>query len=720
MTFPKQFRFKAVFLLVLATVIFASLLFKLIDLQIVNGEEYSSLADDNRFFAVRSPVERGVFLDRYGDPLVYNTPRYFELASLDAIYSQKKEISREEALQKLSENDRSVGYELDREYLYPKATSQVLGYVSPVTVDELKANNRLNIEDKTGKMGLEKVFDDELRGVAGAKYYEVNALGQKQRQVDETPGRGGENISTTIDPYLSEVALRAMGDYRGAVVILDADTGEILTLISTPTYDPQALSTKYLDPEKENRRRKLVADFFTHPQKLFFDRALSGAYPPGSVFKPIVALAGLDSGAITRNKTVEDTGILKVGEYSYSNWYHTQYGRADGDISVVRALARSNDIYFYKAAEWTGPQKIADMARLLGLGKATGVELSGEALGLVPDPAWKEQELGEKWFLGNTYHLGIGQDNLLVTPIQIAQYTQAIAKLGKLCKPHLLLSENFGNGASSGASGASAGGNSSGGGGTNSGTSTGSGSLCSEVGVGEEQFQIVLEGMLNACSPGGTSSQLFPINARFRQEELSPSEQLTKGAVACKTGTAEFGGADEKGYRKTHALYTAIVGLDNKSIVREGGEGGATGEGSRSGEGSEREGDSTSTSNEVNIADNLSLAELRSRWLARVSKKGFPSKLVAVVVVESDEIKPFREGSIDAAPVVRSIVNWIYDDNFVGGGGVGNGDEVGSGDGAGSSGGVGDSGPGSSSGGSTRRESSSNSGNGADADSLAE
>ncbi len=611
----KQLPPKVLFFFAVSLAVFSLLVWRLADLQLMNGRSYLAMADANKLFTARIPVERGIFLDRYGDPLVYNKPRYYQLANPEALYSEKEEISREEALIAMASGSESVGYELEREFLFPEAIAHVLGYTGSVTADELKKDTRLHIEDKTGKMGMERVFDEVLRGVAGANFYEVNALGNKQRKVGEREGIPGSNIATTIDPYLSQIAFTAMDAKRGAVVILDSETGEILTLVSTPTYDPQALSTKYIDPELERQRRQQVNGFFTHPQKLFFNRAISGAYPPGSVFKILTALAGLDSGAIDAGKTVDDTGVLEVGEYSYANWYYTQYGRMDGPISLVRALARSNDIYFYKAAEWTGPQKIADMARLFGLGKLTGIELPGEAAGLVPDPAWKERELGERWYLGNTFHFGIGQDNLLVTPLQLAQYVQAIAKHGTQCSPHLVK--------------------------TNPLEVDGSlASHCSELGVAEENLELVLRGMLDACSFGGTGFPFFPHNQRFRQEGLSPVEQLNEGAVACKTGTSEFGGVDSRGYRNTHGWFTAIVGIKKADILPAGGANLQSGD----------------WDDEAH--------SFRDRWLSRVDETGFPDSLVMVALVESDEVSPYREGSADAAPVIKDIVDWIYGTNI--------------------------------------------------------
>ncbi len=612
-------------------------------MQVLRGNFYRQLAEANRLFTERKPVERGVLLDRYGDPLVYNQPKYFELLNPEALYSSKEPISQEAALYRMATSSGVIQYDLDRLYRYPKSLAHITGYIGEASLEELEKDNRLRIGDLTGKLGLEKRYDEILRGAAEAKIYEVNALGQRQRQVAERAGQTGIDIKTTIDPYISEVALRAMDGQRGAVVVMDADTGEVLSLVSSPTFDASILSTSYLDEEAERQRRQEVMDFFTHPQKLFFNRAVSGAYPPGSVFKLITALAGLDSGAIDAGKTVVDEGVLKVGEYSYANWYYTQYGGVEGAISLQRAIARSNDIFFYKAAEWTGPTSVAQMSRLFGLGKQTGIELGSEISGLVPDPAWKELELGEKWFLGNTYHLGIGQGNLLVSPVQMAQVIQAMAKKGTLCPPTLvdydpLLSENDQR-------------------------------HCSEIGLNSEHVELVLKGMLDACTSGGTGFPFFMYNEQKRRPDKSAQEEIQNGAVACKTGTSEFGGADSRGYRNTHGWFVAITGIQTEKLKAEaaslnlGRQPGNTDTSPAEDEAVGELMDQVTLEQPKAAPGDSSLSrdlrELRGEWLAQVAEHGFLRELVLVALVESDEANPYKEGSRDAAPVVKKILDWI-------------------------------------------------------------
>lgn len=609
---------KLLFFIFLVGLVISGLLIRLVDLQLVQGESFLARADSNRFFTQRLQPERGVFLDRYDQPLVINTPEYFKIINTKTLYSQNEALSPEDALKLMATDSASVSYQLRRKYLYPKSTAHVLGYVGAVTRDDLVADKSLNVADSVGKMGLEKVFDEQIRGQAGEVLFEIDALGNRRRKIGEKPQIPGDTLSTTIDPYLSEVALEALGNQRGSVVILDAESGAVLSLVSSPGFDANLMSAKYLDAEAERERLNKVREMINHPLQLFFNRAVGGTYPPGSVFKLITAIAGLDSEAITPQTEVVDEGALEVGEYSYANWYYTQYGGVEGAIALERAIARSNDIYFYKTAEWTGPTKIAQMARMFGLGSKTGIELPGEALGLVPDPAWKEKELGESWYLGNSYHFGIGQDNLLTSPLQIAVMTQAFANHGTQCSPSLINSPEM---------------------------------ECRELGIREEHLEQVLKGMLTACSSGGTAFPFFEHNSQYRSSDLSASEEISRGSVACKTGTAEFGGVDERGYKKTHGWFIAILGLDKKRVLPQS-------------ELSDSQVTEASASGQTDLSletqSATSSSKLRERWLGGVKKAGFPDRIVITVMVESDEAQPYKEGSREAAPVAKSIVDWIY------------------------------------------------------------
>lgn len=493
---------------------------RLIHLQVIQGYYLREVSEQNRVFAKKILANRGIFLDRFSKPLVYNKPEYFLLSDPKQLYSQRESIDEAEAMEWSATSSASIFRESYREYLYPEALSQVIGYVGQVSREDLENNSQLHMQQVIGKTGLEAVYERQLAGIDGVKEYEVNARGELLREVSEKPARSGENITLSLDPELTQFAYQLIKDKKASVLIGDSETGEILSLISTPTYNPNLFTVPVDGEAQRAERKKQVSAYFSNPDKLFFNRSLAGGYPPGSVFKPITALAGLDAQAFDKDSTVLDEGILKVGEFEYRNWYFRQFGRSEGQISLVRALARSNDIYFYKAAELIGPERLAKTSRMFGFGSPTGIELPAEASGVVPDPEWKERVIGEKWYLGNTYHFGIGQGDLLVTPVQVFQSIGVFANNGMSCKPTLLHTTQH---------------------------------SCKEFGFSQDNIDTVVEGLTQACSVGGTGFPFFEWNS---QKEYK---------VSCKTGTAEFGESDENGNRRTHGWFIAFV--DFSSIV---------------------------------------------------------------------------------------------------------------------------------------------------------
>ena len=519
---------------------------RLFHLQVLAGRNYRELADENRFFKQTIPAERGVFLDRYGQPLVFNKKFYYQASEAEKIFTQREHIARDQALRLMATDSAQVSYELRRAYQFPWSLAHVLGYTSPATKEDLIDRPELGVTDWVGKMGLESYAQDQLTGKDGYRIYEIDTMGEKQRVIEQVEPTAGSSISTNLDPYLSQAAYQALGQNKGSVVILDAHTGEVLALVNKPAFNSNDLSYSLTEERLEQQRQQNIQNYFSDENKVFFNRAVSGTYAPGSVFKLVTALAGLDSGKLDLNTTVVDDGILEVNDYQYANWYYTQYGRTEGEIGLKKAIARSNDIFFYKAAEWVGPDELAQQARNLGFGQMTEVELPAEASGLVPDPEWKEQEIGERWYLGNTYHFGIGQGDMLVTPLQVAQLVQAIVNQGEMCQPQLYQRQQQ--------------------------------AVCRNVGLQEEHLDTVLTGMVGACSPGGTAFPLFKYARQAGIESLDQAlalsgsgltEAVNNGALACKTGTAEFGGLDQQGYRKTHGWLAAVANIDQEVLQQQ-------------------------------------------------------------------------------------------------------------------------------------------------------
>jgi penicillin-binding protein 2 len=250
------------------------------------------------------------------------------------------------------------------------------------------------------------------------------------------------------------------------------------------------------------------------------NRAISGTYPPGSTFKLVTAAAGLEDKIIHKNFVIEDTGIFSVGSFSFSNWYSTQYGKTDGEVNVVKAIQRSNDIFFYKLAELVGVDKLSSFAEKFGLGKKLGIDLGGEQSGTVPTQEWKKKVIGENWYLGDTYHYGIGQGFLLTTPLQVNAWTQAIANGGILYKPHLLLNTKY--------------------------------SILNTKFLSTETISLIKEGMIGACSTGGIAWPLFDFKVKGKPI-----------SIACKTGTAQHGGEETM----PHAWITLFAPSDNPQII---------------------------------------------------------------------------------------------------------------------------------------------------------
>lgn len=607
--FKKTYYFKQGFFIFIFVGFLSLLIIRLFDLQIRKGEYFRSVADENRFFTFPIKAYRGVFLDRYQDPLVWNIVSYYQIGDPLALYSSKRAIAKDQALDLMATNSGTVDKQYLRYYRYPFATAHILGYVGSVTKQDVEENKEISLDSKIGKSGLEEIYESVLSGKDGQTVYEINALGKRQRLIQQTLPVSGQNITTTLDPYLSLISLDLLKDLKGTIIISDASNGEILTLVNNPSFDTNLVSNSWSDLEKEKQRREIVSSWFSDPDLPFFNRSTSGIYPPGSVFKLVTALTGLENHKIDDTTTVIDEGVLKVGEYQYGNWYFRQYGKVEGEIGLRRSIARSNDIFFYKVAEWVGPDNLALMARRFGFGEKTIFDLPTQR-GLVPDPSWKEQHTGERWYLGNTYHFGIGQGDLLVTPIQVNQMGQILADMGTLCDPQIVKKDP----------------------------------TCHEVGLIEENINKVLAGMTDVCSTGGTAYPFFSYNEKHLNSQGNPD--LTQGAAACKTGTAEFGAADEKGHRQTHAWFIAIVepqiNLEKTENI------GVASQPNLQGE------DFVLSSSQPTDKN-----QLRNLWIEKIEKKGFPKRIVITVLVESDEEKKFREGSQDAAPIAKEIVDWI-------------------------------------------------------------
>lgn len=478
---------------------------RLASIQIFQGKYYSALSNNNRIRTNAIHAPRGIIFDRLGVPLVFNTPG-FRLVEKD----KTTFLSHEEATKYIAKGEKNIGIDSLRQYPYKEVFSHVVGYIGQITKEELRLPQFVSyrLQDTVGKSGIEQMYESKLKGVDGKQLVEVDAMGKAVRILGQEDPLPGKDVTLTLDARLSQVLFLAMRDVNKGAAIVSTPTGEILAMLSQPSFDPNlfTMGDSYKSATESAYKNvfQALSDSRNQP---FLNRAISGVYPPGSTFKLVTAAAGLENKKIDEHFTVVDTGILQVGAFSFGNWYFLQYGRTEGEVDVVKGIKRSNDIFFYKVAELLGVESLSAMAKKLGLGEKTGIDLVGEAKGLVPSDAWKREVIGEQWYLGDTYHYGIGQGYLLTTPLQVNTWTQAIANGGVLYEPHLLKSqisrlqspEATANG--------------------------GQANLKSQKLITDKTRELIREGMIQSCSPGGVAWPLFEF----------------KVSVACKTGTAQHG-----------------------------------------------------------------------------------------------------------------------------------------------------------------------------------
>jgi penicillin-binding protein 2 len=523
-------------LLIILIISFTVLLARLFQLQIIQGEKYWQLADGNRIRLVNLPAPRGIIYDRLQQPFVRNLPLFLAKVTRQSGDIEIFPISRDTAIKfevegpsifsDLKPDDQVELVEaVGRETLAGPQSAHLLGYLGEANQQEISPllHNTVPPSDPTpdcpplylgnfiGRGGIEQHYDCWLRGNQGAELVEVNTFGQKTRVIGKKESTPGKNLHLTIDQNLQTIAYQALEGRPGAVVASDPFSGAILALVSSPSFDPNVFNPA--DPQHQSDRDTKISQLLEDSSRPLFNRAISGAYEPGSTFKIVTATAGLELGKITPDWIYLDTGVETLGTYSYTNWYFTQHGGTEGQINLTRAIARSTDTFFYKLGGMVGVHDLTDYARQFGLGSVSQIDLPGEASGLVPDPAWKIKAKGERWYLGNTYHLAIGQADLLATPLQINLLTNIIASQGHSCPPHVVdyTASNFPNYQKP--------------------------PTCPMLELDTSNIYTISQGMHQACSPGGTAFPLFDFPV----------------PVACKTGTAQTVGDD------THAWLTVFA-----------------------------------------------------------------------------------------------------------------------------------------------------------------
>ncbi|MBU0998347.1 hypothetical protein KJ570_02360 [Patescibacteria group bacterium] len=484
---------------------FLFLVARLFELQIIKGNYYKNLSEGNRIRKVKIVAPRGKIYARGGEILVGNKKIEKKIE-----FEDNGEIKKTEA-KDINETDLVIT-EYERFYPLNEAFLHAGGYISEANENEVgKINPKcsekgaIKLGSLIGRGGLEQYYECDLSGIDGEELIEVDTLGRKVRVLGLKEPVPGKDIRTSIDYDLQKELPNLMTDKKGAVIVSDP-YGNVISLYSNPSFNPNYFGKKQYSNEVNN----VLKD----DSLRLFNRAIGGIYHPGSVFKPIVAIAALSEGKIDKDYKYLDEGVIRVNDYSYSNWYFTQYGKTEGEIGIVRALARSTDTFFYTVGALLGPDYIAYWSQKFGLGKGTNIDLPGEVKGLVPTPSWKYEVKKEQWFLGNTYHISIGQGDLAVTPAEINIETSVIANNGKKCDLTIASKETNKN--------------------------------CEDLKIKSDYLSQVKEGMVEACSAGGTGYTFFDFEPK----------------VACKTGTAE---TNVDG--KTHAWFTVFGPSDYPEIV---------------------------------------------------------------------------------------------------------------------------------------------------------
>ena len=584
-------------LLALIFAVFFILFGRFYYLAVAQHEYYRTIAEGNRLRTEYSPAPRGAIYDINYETLAGNKPSYelvsspidlpeneserkelfAKLAGLllipegeieAAISSQqifgfepiliRQNLSREQALVFLERDADFPGFRVVRtpirDYKESLDYAHLIGYVGKINAKEYQEKKLEGYlyNDSTGKTGLEQVYETNLRGKFAERQVEVDARGIVKKIFGEKDALPGENLILNVDAGLQQKLyesltqrLRVLNRRKAAAIVMNPQTGQIMAYLSLPSYDNNAFAEGITSEDYQ----KLVTD----KDLPLFNRAIGGTYPPGSTVKPMVAAAALEEKVITPNTVINDEGQIVVKNvFGGPDYYFIGFRRiALGLLTVRKAIALSSDVFFYivggghdlEKIQGLGIAKLAEFYRKFGLGKKLGIDLPGEQDGLVPDPEWKKQYFGDdpiasKWYLGDTYHVSIGQGDLLASPLQVLSWISAVANGGKIYKPYIVdriedndkyVIKKF------------------------------EPEIIGDVGISRETLGVVKEGMRQAVLEGTAKSLgALPITS------------------AAKTGTAQF---DAKHPERSHAWFTAFAPYENPQIaivvlIEDGGEGG--------------------------------------------------------------------------------------------------------------------------------------------------
>ncbi len=451
--------------LILILAAFSALIIRLFYLQVIKGEKFEELSRNNRIRLRQIPPFRGLIYDSNGKLLVDNRPsfdisiipkdaaplnrtlenlaRYINIPADPLIEKirKKKGIASYKPIVLKTDIDRDMlaaievnkfnlpgvvlSVSLKRDYIYEDCAAHFIGYLGEIGGAKLKDKKYSDFRpgDFIGKFGVEKKYENFLRGKRGGRQIEVNAKGQMIKVLNTVDAKLGSSLYLTIDLPLQLKAEELLKDKAGAIVAIDPNTGEILAIASSPAFN----QNDFVKSMSHNKWRSLIQNKL----KPMLNKAIQGEYPPGSVYKIITAAAALEEGIINPKTKFRCSGKLKYGNRTYRCWKK----KGHGYINVEDAIAESCDVFFYEVGQRLGVDKLAKYAKAFGLGIPTGIELDNENSGLVPTSAWKKRKIGRNWQSGETLSVSIGQSYNLATPIQVAVLIASIANGGIKCKP---------------------------------------------------------------------------------------------------------------------------------------------------------------------------------------------------------------------------------------------------------------------------------------------
>ncbi|MCS7223566.1 MAG: penicillin-binding protein 2 [Armatimonadetes bacterium] len=542
------------FLAVILGLSVAAFLIRLVWLQILEGAVWSQKAQASFLRAVTIRAPRGTILDRKGRPLAISQPSFTvallpaELAShspdadeLSKILQIEPSLLRE-TLSKIRDNKLPLfepvpikvradmetvtrvlewGPELhgvaileESTRVYPQGSlaAHLLGYIGRASKSDIEKWSSLHPLDWTGKSGIERFYEPLLRGQPGHDLMEVDALGSLVRRISRKAPTKGQTLTLSVDLDLQKEAEEALRGRPGAVVVMKPSTGEVLAMASYPSFDPNWFSGGI----DRSRWKSLTGDRL----RPLHNRAIGSAYPPGSVFKVVTAVAGLLDGTINRQTRISCSGGKTVGRRFFRCW------RRHGSVTLVQAIAQSCDTYFYTVALAVGPEKIYQVSRAFGLSQRVGIDLPGEAPGVIGSPQWKKRRFGIKWFGGDTANMGIGQGFVAVTPLQMALMAAMIANKGRLVRPRLLKESRLASGETD---------------------ERPRPEIVFRLAPGHRLWDVVHEGMIQCVhGPAGTAKALRGLGF----------------TVAGKTGSAQFGPS-----KKTHSCFICYAPAENPEIA---------------------------------------------------------------------------------------------------------------------------------------------------------